>query len=147
MKFIQWCLFVLLWLAAPAVLAATRCVTPSGDVIFTDVQCPIGSRPADSIVYGPPPASGLRAGEREMLERIEVREANERAAKRHAREREARHHVSYGDRLKIRELEMEKRALNKSLNRGSKSYGEAKTIRSSIRGIDRQIEQLRSPKW
>lgn len=147
MRNIRWCLIALSSLAVPSVHAAIRCVTPSGDVIFTDVQCPLGSRPAGRAVYDPEPATGLRAGERELLERIEARESDERAAKRYSRERDARHHVSYGDRLKIRELEMEKRALNKSLNRGSKSYGEAKTIRSSIRGIDRQIEQLRSPKW
>lgn len=127
--------------------AATRCVTPSGDVVFTDVQCPIGSQPAGTVSYESRPAGGLRPGEREMLERIEARESEARAVKRYARERDARHHVSYGDRLKIRELEMEKRALNKSLSRGGKSYGEAKAIRSAIYGIDRQIEQLRAPKW
>lgn len=70
-----------------------------------------------------------------------------RDAKRYGRERDARHHVSHGDRLKIRELEMEKSSLSKSLTRGSKSYGQTSAIRSQIRGIDRQIEQLRAPKW
>ena len=81
------------------------------------------------------------------LEQIEAREAEDRAAKRYSRERDARHHVGHSDRLKIRELEMEKRALSKSLNRNGVSYGQASAVRSQIRGIDRQIEQLRAPKW
>ena len=127
--------------------AIQKCVTPSGDTIFTDLDCPAGSTPAGSITYESRPSSGLRQGEREMLERIEARKAEQRDAKRYSRERDARHNVGYGDRQKIRELEMEKSALNKSLTRGSKSYGETQAIRSQIIGIDRQIEQIRAPKW
>lgn len=129
------------------VLAVQKCVTPSGDTIFTDRGCPGGSQPAGTITYESRPSSGLRPGEQRMLRRIEAKEAEERDAKRYGRERDARHHVSHGDRLKIRELEMEKSSLSKSLTRGSKSYGQTSAIRSQIRGIDRQIEQLRAPKW
>lgn len=131
----------------PTSFAIQKCVTPSGDTVFTDLECPSGSQPAGTVTYESRPSSGLRPGEREMLERIEAEEAEERDAKRYGRERDARHHVSYGDRLKIRELEMEKRSLNRELTRGKKSYGETAAIRTQIRGIDRQIEQLRLPKW
>lgn len=133
--------------AATSAQAATKCVTASGDTIFTDRGCPAGSTPAETIEYKTRPSSGLRPGERHMLNRIEDRETEDRAAKRYGRERDARHHVSFSDRQKIRELEIEKGRLSKSITRGSKSYDQTSAIRSQIRGIDRQIEQLRMPKW
>ena len=128
-------------------LAIAKCVTPSGDVVFTDLDCPTGSKRAGNIQYKTPRSSGLRQGERDMLNRIEAREAERRADKRYERQRDERHRLTYGDRKRIRELEMEKRALSKSLTRGSKSYGQTSAIRTQIRGIDRQIEQTRAPKW
>lgn len=141
-------LMILAALATPhAALAITKCVTPSGDVVFTDFDCPTGSSKAGNIQYQSPPSSGLRQGERDMLNRMEARDAERQADKRYERQRDERHRVTYGDRKRIRELKMEKSALSKSLTRGSKSYGETAAIRSQIRGIDRQIEQIHAPKW
>ena len=147
MKLSSLILFAALVAASPASLAIAKCVTPSGDTIFTDHGCPAGSKPRETITYQSRPSTGLRAGERRMLNRIEAREANERAAKQYERERSSRHHVGYSDRKKIRELEMEKRTLSKSLSRGKKTYGQTTVIRSQIHGLNRQIEQLRAPKW
>lgn len=130
-----------------AVPAITKCVTPGGDMIFTDLDCPSGSRPAGKIEYESPPPSGLRQGEIDMLNQIEAREAERRADKRYERRRDERYRLTYSDEKRIRELEMEKRSLNKSLTSGSKSYGQTSAIRSQIQGIDRQIEQIRAPKW
>ena len=146
MKFIH--LIIVTVLAAPQVaLAINKCVTPGGEFVFTDSDCPIGSSKAGQIQYKAPPSSGLRQGEIDALNRIEAREAERRADKRYERTHDARYHVGYSDQLKIRELEMEKSALNKSLTRGTKSYGQTSAIRSQIIGIGRQIEQLRAPKW
>jgi hypothetical protein len=82
-----------------------------------------------------------------MLNRIEAREAEQRDAKRYERERKERYRLTFGDRKRIRELENRKRSLSNSLDRGSKTYGETSAIRSQIRGLDRQIEQIRAPKW
>ena len=140
-------LFAIAIATPQAAMAITKCVTPSGDVVFTDLDCPTGSTRAGEIQYKSPPSSGLREGERRALDRIDDREAEQRADKRYERQRDERHRVTYSDRKRIRELEMEKGALSKSLTRGSKSYGETSAIRSQIRGIDRQIEQIRAPKW
>lgn len=117
-----------------------------GHVTFSQVPCGPGGTPADFTPLSSG-GSGLRPGERALLNNVRSREAEERAYKRHRYEQDARHHVDYGDRLKIRELEMEKGALTKSLSRGSKSFGERRAIEARIIGIDRQIEQIRAPKW
>ncbi len=127
--------------------AIDKCVTQSGDTIFTDHGCPSGTTPAGTMNYDYAAPSGLRPGERRMLDSIEAREDREREEKRYARERDARNYVGYSDRKEIKRLEMRKRQLSDSLSRGSKSYGQASAIRSEIRGIDRQIEQIRSPSW
>ncbi len=128
-------------------MAITKCISADGETIFTDSECPRGSNAVSAINYKPVEASGLRPGEKRALGDVEAKEAERRDAKRYERERDARYHISHEDRAKIRKLEIEKNRLSDSLNRGSKSYGETSAIRTQIRGIDRQIEQLRAPKW
>ena len=140
-----------LGIAPPSALAISKCVTPSGDMIFTNTGCPSGSRSAGEMDYETSAtgggSDGLREGERAALERIREKEANDSAAKRSSRDRDARYQLSYSDQLKIRELEMDKRSLTQSLSWGKKSWAEASAIREEIRGINRQIEQLSAPKW
>jgi len=127
--------------------AMTKCVDADGRVVYKSGNaCPPGysSGAIQSDTFS---SSGLRDGERRMLDRIEAREAEEQYYKREARRFERRHTLTFGDRKRIRELEMEKGQLSKSLTKGSKSWSQNMGIREQIRGIDRQIEQIRSPKY
>lgn len=134
-------------MATPPVMAITKCVTPSGDIIYNDTGCPAGSSRVEGVDYGTTSSSGLRPAERAMLDRIRDKEAADRDARDRDRERDARHHISYGDRKRLRSLEMRKGSLMDSLRRGNKSWKETMAIREEIRGINRQIEQIRSPRW
>lgn len=89
---------------------------------------------------------GLRPGEREMLDRAYSRDADRSDYKRYRYERDNANHVGHSDRLRIRELEMEKGQLNSQLKR-AKSYGERRAIESQIIGLDRQIEQISAPRY
>lgn len=91
-------------------------------------------------------ADGLRPGERAMLDRIRQRESAERYQKQDSRDFDRRHTLTFSDRKRIRELEMEKRQLNDQLRRGG-SWSQNLSLERQIHDIDRQIEQIRSPKY
>jgi len=130
-------------------LSMQKCVDDEGNITFTDGACPSG---AAGKAYQPSNAtmssgSGLRPGERALLNDVRAKDAEDRYYKRKEYQHDRRHTLTFGDRKRIRELEMEKRSLSKSLTRGSKSWSQNISIRDQIRGIDRQIEQIRSPKY
>lgn len=95
------------------------------------------------LLAGPISADGLREGEREMLERIRQKEADRYNHKRFEYDRDVEKHVGYSDRKKIRSLENRKHRLQDQLQRRKPTYGQASSIRAEIRGIDKQIMQIR----
>jgi hypothetical protein len=131
-------------LASPT-YAMQKCTNAKGHVTFTDAEhCPPGTR---GDYYQPPEVTtahggGLRPGERQLLEQARQQDARDYQAKRQAWQRDEQNRLSFSDRKRLRELQMERRQLSKSLQRGSKSWAEKMAISSQIRDIDRQIEKL-----
>lgn len=128
--------------------AMNKCVDAKGQVTFSDEPCPSG---ATGTQYTPPEITttvggGLREGEVQLYNQARQKDAQATNRKSLVWEEERRHRLSFDDRKRLRELDMRKRALTKSLSRGSKSWAEKMAISSEIKGIDREIEQIRSPK-
>lgn len=100
-----------------------------------------------AVLAMPATADGLRDGEKAMLDRIYAKEAYQRDRKSAAREQSKRHTLSYGEQQQIKRLEQKRHSLSMDRQRGGKSWDENMALSDEIRGIDRQIEQIRAPKW
>jgi hypothetical protein len=118
--------------------------TVNGKTVYSQTKCSSDA----SRQYVPDSGTrGLRQGELDMLERIERQEAYQQDRKAAAREHSRRHTLSYGDQQRIKRLEMKRHSLSMERQRGGKSWDENLSLSDEIRGIDRQIEQIRAPKW
>ena len=117
-----------------------------GHVTFSQTSCP-GADTTERVEVDIDPVgtSGLREGERAMLDGVRAREAEDRAYKRSQYDRDVRYHLQPSERRKIKSLERERRALNDRL--GGASVGDGIAIRSQIRAIDNEIARIRAPKW
>lgn len=129
-------------LAAPSVgLSFYRCEVDGVTTFSSSPAC--GANGQRVTVEEQRGASGLRPGEIRMLNRIRQEELDADNRRTLSRERDARRHVGYADRLRIRELEMEKRRLQGSLDDGA-SVGKSWSVKTQIEGIDREIRAIRS---
>lgn len=136
-------------IAASPAHALNKCVDADGNVTFTDSACAGGKH---GQYYTPPPdayssSSTLRPGEQRMLDRIREKEGKDLDRKYESRDFERRHRLTFGDRKRIRELEMKKGQLSRTLERGNKTWSQNMAIERQIHDIDQQIEQIRSPKY
>lgn len=86
--------------------------------------------------------SGLRPGEKAMLERAYERDAYSTSRRDRAYARDVRQHVSPSERNRIRNLERRKRELQKEA-RGA-TLGQGFAIDREIDGINREIDGIRS---
>ncbi len=141
-------IIIALAIASTPAQAIDKCTMPDGSVMFSDLGCPTDSKTAaeytlkDNLSTG---GSGLRPGEKYMLEGIKADEEYDRAARTYSRQKSSRHYINYGDRNKLRTLERKRDRLSKNLS--SRSYSDAIIRREQIRGINRQIDQIKRPKW
>jgi hypothetical protein len=132
---------------ANSVLAGNiyRCEV-DGHTTFSQTPCP-GADTTERVEVDIAPigTSGLREGERRMLEGAEARDSAALERRNSAYDRDARYNLQPSERRKIQSLERERRALNDRL--GSASVGDGIAIQAQIRAIDNEISRLRAPKW
>lgn len=133
-------------LAAGALPAADiyRCEV-DGHVTFSQTPCGGGAQRIE-VDISPTGVDGLRPGERAMLDDVNARDEQDLGYKRYKADQYQRHHVGFSDRQRIKKLENDRRRLQESLDSGA-SVGKSWSVKTEIDGINRQIEQIRSPKW
>lgn len=138
---------VLAGFAAPAV-AMLKCVDSAGNTTYTDASsCSAGSRPKVISDVNASSGSGLSLGERRMLEQINANEARQQYQRQRDWNYERRHTLTFEDRNRIRELEMQKSDLRQQLRRNNGSWSQNLSTDDQIHAIDRQIQQIRAPKY
>jgi hypothetical protein len=125
--------------ATPAEAMLFKCVADDGHVTYADTPCRQAAR-AVAIEHDPPPRgpeTGLRPGEREMLERAYRRDDQDRAR----RERAARNSAAE---LRINQLRRRKDALGDEMASSIGGAARRKALAEEQRSIEREMSGLRS---
>lgn len=126
-------------LALPAIGGPIYRCDVNGATVFSDRPCAADAEVVE-IDTSPTGMGGhLRAGEWYMLRDAAERDLRQQHQKDAATNRWNRHHVGYSDQLKIKNLERKRDAV---IERDG-GVGDW----AAIDGYNRQIEQLRAPKW